>query len=137
MKLEAVKFSNPSLAYLDANILLAKSAGPVKEPRQYPGAHDTFERIKNQEIEVVISPLALMEVHNALRINAGKQTQILAGLTKEERIDYVLKEGDSGYNSIIAELIQMGSSVKFKMKSTVDMNLLLDDAQEIMGEITR
>jgi predicted nucleic acid-binding protein len=116
---------------LDANILLAKSAGPEKEPRQFPQAEEIFNKIKNREIEAVISPLTLMEVKNALRINKGKEKEILSGMDKQERLDYVLRESERSYNDLLGELIQMGDSVIFKTKKNIDMNKLLEDAMEI------
>ncbi len=115
--------------------MLAKSAGPEKEPRQFPGAEDVFNQIKNGDIEGMVSQLVLIEVRNAMRIYKGKEKNILTGMDKEERIEYVCSEGESAYNSIIKELICMGNSIKFKMKKTIDMNKLLDDASEIMSFI--
>jgi len=121
--------------YLDANIILAKSAGPEKEPRQFPQAEEIFNKIKNGEIEAVVSPLTLMEVRNALRINHGKETTILAGMEKSQRLEYVIKTSEDDYNAILGELIRMGDKVIFKVKKNIDMNQILDDAMEIVMSI--
>ncbi len=121
--------------YLDANILLAKSAGPKIEPNQFPFAEQIFNQMKNGEMVAIISPITLMEIRNVLRQSKGKETNILAGMDNSERVDYVQHESNEGYNSLLKELIQMDSSVIFKINKKIDMNLLLIDALEITEQI--
>jgi predicted nucleic acid-binding protein len=122
-------------AYLDANIILAKSAGPDKEPRQFPQAEEIFNKIKGDEIQAVVSPLTLMEVKNALRINHGKETEILAGMNKPQRLEYVHRTSEADYNAILSELIRMGDKVIFNVNKNIDMNKLLGDAIEILSGV--
>jgi predicted nucleic acid-binding protein len=120
-------------AYLDANILLAKAAGPQKEPDQFPLAEKIFNQIKNGEFEAVISSLTLMEVIAVLRTQKGREKEKLDGLTRDKQLEYVHKESKSMYDNIIGELLQL-PYVKFDLGGRTDMKKLFDMAFDIMLE---
>lgn len=120
-------------AYLDANILLAKVAGPEKDPYQFPLAERIFNQIKNGEIQAVISSLTLMEVLAVLRTQKGREKHKLDGLTPDKQIEYVHNESKSMYDSIIRELLQL-VNVKFELSGRTDMKKLFDIGFDIMLE---
>lgn len=120
-------------AYLDANILLVKAAGPEKEPRQYPLAEKVFEEIKRGEYLAVISSLTLIEVLAVLRTQKGREMESLASLSNEKRIEFVISESKSMYDSILFELLQL-PNIKFDLGGHGDMKTIFDVAFDIMQE---
>lgn len=120
-------------AYLDANILLAKVAGPEKEPNQFPLAERIFNQIKSGEFQAVISSLTLMEVLAVLRTQKGREKHKLDGLTPDKQIEYVRAESKIMYDSIIRELLQL-VNVKFDLGGRTDMKKLFDIGFDIMLE---
>ena len=120
-------------AYLDANILLAKSAGPQKEPRQYPLAEKVFQEIKRGDYLAIISSLTLMEVLAVLRTQKGREMENLSSLTPEQQIEFVTSESKSMYDSILFELLQL-DHVKFDLGGNSDMKKILDVAFDMMQE---
>ena len=120
-------------AYLDANLLLAKAAGPKKEPRQYPLAEKVFQEIKSGAYHAVISSLTLMEVLAVLRTQKGREMQNLKGLSFEKQIEFVITESKSMYDSILFELLQL-DHVSFDLGGKSDMRTTFDTAFDIMQE---
>ncbi len=121
--------------YLDSNILLAKIVEFETSPKQNAIAELVFNKIKTENIEAMISPLTLMEVKSVLQSDKGKDKEIFAGMEKEERIDYVLKETTGSYNQVLGELLQMKSKVIFKVKKQIDMGYVLTEANLIIDSV--
>ncbi len=120
-------------AYLDANILLAKAAGSVKEPKQYPLAEKVFQEIKSGNYHAVISSLTLMEVLAVLRTQKGREMQNLKSLSSDKQIEFVIAESKSMYDSILFELLQL-EHLSFDLGGKTDMRKILDTAFDIMQE---
>lgn len=121
-------------AYLDANILLALSAGEEKEPDQYRLAVRILDEIKDGKIQAVISSLTLMEVIAVLRSQKGREKNKLDGLSREQQLDYVLKESKSMYDDLVKELLQL-SNLKFELGKHTDLNKLMSKAFDILQKI--
>ena len=121
------------VVYLDANILLAKSAGPEVEKEQYPYADQIFERIKNNEYHAIIPPLVLMEVKFALRRNKATD-DALKGMNDTEQIDYVNKESNEAYGSLISELLKL-KNVNFKTDRQVDYMSILNSSATMLDSV--
>lgn len=119
-------------AYLDANILLAKAAGPQKEPKQYHLAERVFQEIKRGDYLAIISSLTLMEVLAVLRTQKGREDG-LASMTPEKQIEFVISESKSMYDSMLFELLQL-DHVKFDLGGKADMKKIFDIAFDIMQE---
>jgi len=120
-------------AYLDANILLSKAVGPQKEPKQYPLAERVFQEIKRGDYLAIISSLTLMEVLAVLRTQKGREMENISSLTPEQRIEFVISESKSMYDSILFELLQL-DHVKFDLGGKSDMKKIFDIAFDIMQE---
>lgn len=119
-------------AYLDANILLSKAAGPQKEPKQYPLAERVFQEIKRGDYLAIISSLTLMEVLAVLRTQKGREDG-LSSLSPEKQIEFVISESKSMYDSMLFELLQL-DHVKFDLGGKTDMKKIFDIAFDIMQE---
>jgi len=118
-------------AYLDANILLSLSAGEKKESDQYRLAVRILDEIKNGKIVAVISSLTLMEVLAVFRMQKGREKHNLDGLTSEKQLEYVLKESDGMYGTLMRELLKL-PNIKFDLGKHTDLNKLMDQAFTIL-----
>lgn len=118
-------------AYLDANILLALSAGEKKERDQYKLAVRILDEVKDGKIEAVISSLTLMEVIAVFRTQKGREKHKLTGLSGEEQQEYVLNESKEMYDILMRELLKL-PSLKFDLGKHTDLNKLMDQAFGIL-----
>jgi predicted nucleic acid-binding protein len=121
-------------AYLDANILLAISAGSTKEPDQYRMAVGILDEIKEGKIVGVISSLTLMEVIAVLRTQKGREKHNLKGLSDEKRLEFVLNGSKSMYDKLMGELLQL-PGIKFELGKHTDLNKLMNSAFDILQRI--
>ena len=108
-------------AYLDANILLAISAGPKKEPKQFRLAAKVLEEIKAGKIIGIVSSLTLMEVIAVLRTQKGREKHNLVKLSNEKQLEFVLHESKSMYEKLMGELIKL-PNLKFELGRHADLN---------------
>lgn len=118
-------------AYLDANILLAISAGKEKEPDQFRLAERVLGEIRDGKIQGVISSLTLMEVIAVLRTQKGREKEKIDGLSREKQLEYVLNESKNMYEKLMRELLQL-SNIKFDLGKHTDINKLMDQAFDIL-----
>lgn len=118
-------------AYLDANILLAISAGEKKEPDQYRLAVSVFDEIKEGKIVGVISSLTLMEVLAVLRTQKGREKHKLDGLSSPKQLEYVLNESKSMYDDLMGQLLRL-SNIKFDLGKPTNLNKLMDQAFDVL-----
>lgn len=114
-------------AYLDANILLAISAGSEKEPNQFRLAAGILEEIKAGKIAGIVSSLTLMEVIAVLRTQKGREVHNMGRLSGERQLEFVLKESRSMYDKLMGELIKL-PSLKFELGRHADLNRLMGQA---------
>jgi predicted nucleic acid-binding protein len=118
-------------AYLDANILLAISAGEKKEPEQYKLAVNIFNEIKEGSLVGVISSLTLMEVLAVLRTQKGREKHKLNGLSSQKQLEHVLNESKSMYDELMGQLLRL-SSIKFDLGKPTNLNKLMDQAFDVL-----
>lgn len=121
--------------YLDSNIIFAKAADPEKEPIDNPIAEKIFEKIKNEDIKVVISNLTLMEIRAVLRSREGSKVGISSRLSDSEKADHVLKESNKSFNDILGSLLLMKDKAIFKVDGEIDMNAILNDSMMIIDHV--
>lgn len=118
-------------AYLDANVLLAISAGSKKEPNQFKLASIILEEIKAGKITGIVSPLTLMEVIAVLRTQKGRERHNLDRLSNKQQLEFVLNESKSMYDKLMGELIKL-PNLKFELGRHVDLNKLMGQALGVL-----
>lgn len=118
-------------AYLDANVLLAISAGSKKEPNQFRLASIILEEIKAGKITGIVSPLTLMEVIAVLRTQKGRERHNLDRLSNKQQLEFVLNESKSMYDKLMGELIKL-PNLKFELGRHVDLNKLMGQALGVL-----
>ena len=121
-------------AYLDANILLAISAGPKKEPKQFRLAAKVLEEIKAGKIIGIVSSLTLMEVIAVLRTQKGREKHNLVKLSNEKQLEFVLHESKSMYEKLMGELIKL-PNLKFELGRHADLNNIMKQAFDVLQKI--
>ena len=118
-------------AYLDANILLAISAGSEKEPTQFKLSIKILDEIKKGSIIGIVSPLTLMEVIAVLRTQKGREKHNLKKFPYKEQSKFVLEESKLMYDTLIKELMQL-PNLKFELGKHTDLNELMNQAVAVL-----
>lgn len=112
-------------------MLLAVSAGPKKEPRQFEIATRVLNEIRRGSIVGIVSSLTLMEVLAVLRTQKGRQIHTLNKLSGYKQTEFVLNESKSMYDKLMGELIKL-PNMKFDLGRHVDLNNILDRAFDVL-----
>lgn len=120
--------------YIDTNILIDYTSGPVKSPKQYPKAKKIFDDIKQGKFVAVISTLTITEIKGVFRTFVGYDRNNLESLSPSTRSDYVKSEANSMYNQLLGELLRL-PYVKFEKGKQTNFQSILEMADEIMDEI--
>ena len=119
---------------MDANILLAITGGPEKERSQYTIASQIFDHVKNGKLQAVISSLTLAEIFFVIRTQLSKNESELAGMSKEEKIEYINKESKIEHDKLKSILLEL-PNVKLDDGGNVDAKKLFGNTLEIMEKI--